>query len=74
MDRKSTVLLHFLSDLHTDYKVLQYHILILSTWTIKFHYVMSIVLAVMKYLFRECSEVSRNFFRDDGYGNLITTG
>jgi len=48
-DRKSTVLLHFLSDHHADYKVLQYHILILRTWTIKFQYVMSSVLAVMKY-------------------------
>lgn len=48
-DRKSTVLLHFLSDHHADYKVLQYHMLILSTWTIKFQCVMSTALAVMKY-------------------------
>ena len=48
IDRKSTVLLHFLSD-HADYNVLQYHIFILSNWTIKFQYMMSTVLAVMKH-------------------------
>jgi hypothetical protein len=45
------VFLHFLSDDHADYKVLQYHILILSTWTIKFQYVKFTVLDVMKYLY-----------------------